>query len=72
MYMKKLTDELTRALLEAKDDGKVVEEGAESFNELVNELTSKGKDLKAFAFKTKATVNKNYSFTVFALASCSL
>lgn len=53
----KLRDELTRALLEAKDDN-VNKEGAESFNELVNEMVSKGQDLKAFAFKTKAMLSQ--------------
>ncbi|KAG4402839.1 hypothetical protein AAZX31_02G270500 [Glycine max] len=53
--MKKLRDELTRALIEAKViDGNANEGGAiMSFNELVKVLASK-QDLKAFAFKTKA------------------
>ncbi|KAJ7960692.1 Hexosyltransferase [Quillaja saponaria] len=53
----KLRDELTRALVEAKE-GKVNQEGAESFNELVMEMTSKGQDIKAFAFKTKAMLSR--------------
>lgn len=62
IHVKKLRDELSRALVEA--NGEDVNEGAaESFNELVNEIVSKGQDLRAFAFKTKAMVNKkNYSF----------
>lgn len=62
--LKKLRDELTRALLEAKNSD-VDEEGAESFNDLVKEMTaSKRHDLEAFAFKTKAMVHiRNYSFT---------
>ncbi|KAF7833531.1 putative galacturonosyltransferase 15 [Senna tora] len=54
----KLRDELIRALIEAKDGNNVNEEGAESFNQLVNEVTSKGQDLKAFAFKTKAMLSQ--------------
>ncbi|XP_020210267.1 probable galacturonosyltransferase 15 isoform X1 [Cajanus cajan] len=50
--LKKLRDELTRALIEAKD-GNGNEEGAMSFDELVNALASK-QDLQAFAFTTKA------------------
>ncbi|KAI4308073.1 hypothetical protein L6164_031186 [Bauhinia variegata] len=54
----KLRDELTRALLEAKDSN-VNEGGAESFNELVKEMiTSRGDDFKAFAFKTKAMLSQ--------------
>lgn len=49
----KLREELTRALVEAKD-GNIYEEGIESFNELVREMTSKRQDVKAFALKTKA------------------
>lgn len=63
--MKKLRDELTRALMEANDGD--VNEGAGSFNELVKEMTSK-QDLKAFAFKTKAMVNKK-KFTVLLLVT---
>ncbi|KAJ0053518.1 hypothetical protein Pint_01442 [Pistacia integerrima] len=52
----RLREELTRALIEAKDgtsnDG--VQVSLESFNELVKEMTSKQQDVKAFAFKTKA------------------
>lgn len=56
----KLREELTRALLEAKDD-KVDnnEQGIESFNQLVQEMTLKQQDVKAFAFKTKAMVNSH-------------
>ncbi|KAI9114630.1 hypothetical protein K1719_014328 [Acacia pycnantha] len=55
----KLRDELTRVLLEAKDDN-VNEGGVESFNDLVNEMVSKGQeqDLRAFAFKTKAVLSQ--------------
>lgn len=57
--IKKLREELTRALMEVKD-GNSVEGGIEgslgSFNELVKEMTSKQQDIKAFAFKTKAMV----------------
>ncbi|KAK4278987.1 hypothetical protein QN277_016754 [Acacia crassicarpa] len=55
----KLRDELTRALLEAKDYN-VDEGGAESFNELVNEMVSKRQehDLRSFAFKTKAVLSQ--------------
>ncbi|KAJ0113324.1 hypothetical protein Patl1_01479 [Pistacia atlantica] len=52
----RLREELSRALIEAKDgtsnDG--VQVSLESFNELVKEMTSKQQDVKAFAFKTKA------------------
>lgn len=64
MCMKKLRDELTRALIEANAGN--VNEGADSFNELVKDMTSR-QDLKAFAFKTKAMVHKE--FIVFAFAS---
>lgn len=64
--MKKLRDELTRALMEANDGN--VNEGAGSFNELVKEMTSK-QDLKAFAFKIKGMVYKK--FTMFTFASYS-
>ena len=53
---KKLRDELTRALLEAKEGSVHNEEGIESFDELVREMTSKRQDIKTFAFKTKAMV----------------
>lgn len=53
--MKKLRDELTRALIEA-NDGNVNEGGAISFDELVKVLASK-QDFKEFAFKTKAMVH---------------
>ncbi|XP_035549337.1 probable galacturonosyltransferase 15 isoform X2 [Juglans regia] len=48
-----LREELTGALVEATT-GNVNEEQIESFNELVKDMTSKGHDIKAFAFKTKA------------------
>lgn len=47
---------MTRALLEAKEDNLHNEEGMESFDELVREMTSKRQDIKTFAFKTKAMV----------------
>lgn len=53
---KKLREELTRALLEAKDDDNNEEGGIESFNQLVQEMTLKQQDVKAFAFRTKAMV----------------
>lgn len=53
--MKKLRDELTRALMEANDGSVNDNEGVASFNELVKEMVLK-QDLKAFAFKTKAMV----------------
>lgn len=64
--MKKLREELTRALIEANDGNNANDGGTQSFNELVKVLASK-QDLKAFAFKTKATVHKyplyfSYSF----------
>lgn len=60
--MKKLRDELTRALIEAKViDGNANEGGAiMSFNELVKVLALK-QDLKAFAFKTKAMVHTKFT-----------
>ena len=63
--MKKLREELTRALIEANDDNNANEGGTMSFNELIKVLASK-QDLKAFAFKTKAAVNID-----FVLASSS-
>jgi hypothetical protein len=54
--IKKLREELSRALVEAKE-GDINEEGIESFNELVKDMTSKREDIKAFAFKTKAMVH---------------
>ncbi|KAI4306032.1 hypothetical protein L6164_029346 [Bauhinia variegata] len=55
----KLRDELTRALLEAKDGDNVNDGGTESFNELVREvITSSGEDFKEFAFKTKAMLSQ--------------
>ncbi|XP_065851886.1 probable galacturonosyltransferase 15 [Euphorbia lathyris] len=53
----KLSEELTRALVEAKeggthDDG--MDDTVESFNELVNRVTSERQDIKTFAFRTKA------------------
>ena len=59
MCMKKLRDELTRALIEA-NDGNANEGGAMSFNELVKVLALK-QDLKAFAFKTKAMVHTKFT-----------
>ncbi|KAK9188067.1 hypothetical protein WN944_019466 [Citrus x changshan-huyou] len=57
----KLREELTRALIEAKDGsgngGGGIQGTLDSFNELVKEVTSKRQDIKAFAFKTKAMVN---------------
>ncbi|KAK2662606.1 hypothetical protein Ddye_001180 [Dipteronia dyeriana] len=55
----KIKEELTRALLEAKDGASTVASGGiegsfDSFNELVKETTSKRHDIKAFAFNTKA------------------
>lgn len=54
----KLRDELTRALLEAKEGNVHNEEGIESFDELVREMTSKPQDIKTFAFKTKAMLSR--------------
>lgn len=54
--IKKLREELSRALVEAKE-GDINEEGIESFNELVKDMTSKREDIKSFAFKTKAMVH---------------
>lgn len=57
-----LREELTRALMEAKEghgtnDGDYRREGStESFNVLVNEMTSNQQDIKTFAFRTKAMV----------------
>lgn len=58
--LKRLREELTRALIEAKDGSTReggIEGSLEPFNELVKEMTSKRQDIKAFAFKTKAMVN---------------
>lgn len=58
---KKVREELTMALVEAREGG-LIDNGVdgsmpmESFNELVREMTSKRQDLKAFAFRTKAMV----------------
>lgn len=58
----KLREELTRALIEAKDGsgngGGGIQGTLDSFNELVKEVTSKRQDIKAFAFKTKAMLLK--------------
>lgn len=56
--VKKLRDELTKALLEATEGNNINNEKdqIESFNQLVKEMTSKHQDLKTFAFKTKAMV----------------
>ncbi|KAL5582604.1 hypothetical protein UlMin_015046 [Ulmus minor] len=67
-------DELTRALLEAKEGNKVNTEKAlleakegnkvntekvmESFDDLVREMTSKRQDIKTFAFNTKAMLSR--------------
>lgn len=59
--IQKLREELTRALVEAKD-GNIYEEGIASFNELVREMTSKRQDVKAFALKTKAMVQTRTHF----------
>ena len=72
MTVKKVGDELTRALLEAKEGNKVNTEKAlleakkgnkvntkkvmESFDDLIREMTSKRQDIKTFAFNTKAMV----------------
>ncbi|KAM5579996.1 putative galacturonosyltransferase 15 [Rosa sericea] len=55
-----LREELTRALLEAKDGNMDDNEGGgiESFNQLVQEMTLKQQDVKAFAFRTKAMLSK--------------
>ncbi|KAJ8763032.1 hypothetical protein K2173_023237 [Erythroxylum novogranatense] len=55
----RLKDELTRALLEAKEGG-FNEVPIESFNQLVKETTSKrqDQDLKAFAFGVKAMLSR--------------
>lgn len=61
-YLKKLREELTRALVEAREghgtnDGDYRREGStESFNVLVNEMTTNQQDIKTFAFRTKAMV----------------
>ncbi|KAH8489343.1 hypothetical protein Peur_059113 [Populus x canadensis] len=58
-----LREELTRALMEAKEghgtnDGDYRREGStESFNVLVNEMTSNQQDIKTFAFRTKAMLS---------------
>lgn len=64
--MKKLREELMRALLEATNDGDNGIVGIESsttlpssFNDLVKDMASNGQDIKAFAFKTKAMVTSN-------------
>ncbi|GAV65158.1 Glyco_transf_8 domain-containing protein [Cephalotus follicularis] len=53
----KLGEELTRALVEAKESNSN-EGSSESFNELVKEMTLKRQDIKAFAFKTKAMLSR--------------
>lgn len=54
---------MTRALLEAKDGNIDDNEGGgiESFNQLVQEMTLKQQDVKAFAFRTKAMVQCPHS-----------
>lgn len=64
--MKKLRDELTRALMEANDGSVNDNEGIASFNELVKEMVLK-QDLKAFAFKTKAMVYKKFNFGSYSI-----
>lgn len=67
--MKKLTEELTQALVEARDAdsyGGRLEDSFLSFEELVEEMTSKHQDIKAFAFKTKAMVHHT-SFILMSL-----
>lgn len=57
----KLRDELTRALVEAsqgEDGGRIETTSPASFNQLVEDMTSNGHDIKAFAFKTKAMILK--------------
>ncbi|EEF41996.1 probable galacturonosyltransferase 15 [Ricinus communis] len=57
----KLREELTRALLEAKESGiddEKMDDSTASFNELVKEMTSTRQDIKAFAFRTKAMLSK--------------
>ena len=58
LHVKELRDELTRALVEASqgEDGGRIENSQASFNQLVEDMTSNGDDIKAFAFKTKAMV----------------
>lgn len=59
VHVKKLRDELTRALVEAsqgEDGGRIETTSPASFNQLVEDMTSNGHDIKAFAFKTKAMV----------------
>lgn len=56
-----LREELTRALLEAKEkEGSMNEQGmtstVDSFEDLVREVMSHKANIKAFAFKTKAMV----------------
>lgn len=57
-----LREELTRALLEAKEsnvNGQGTEGSSlESFDELVKEMTSRRPDIKEFAFKTKAMLKR--------------
>jgi hypothetical protein len=76
--IKKLREELSRALVEAKE-GDINAEGIEieSFDKLVKDMTSKGEDIKAFAFKTKAMVstrNHGYQFacTFYLVLICSV
>lgn len=70
ILLKKLTEELTRALLEAAsgndDDGgefgiQTLEgsnAGPISFKDLVKDMTLNRQDIKAFAIKTKTMVSK--------------
>lgn len=72
-----LREELTRALLEAKEKStnnvQRMERSLDSFDELVKELTSQRQDIKAFAFTTKAMVQNCYCikfvFTSFSFAA---
>lgn len=75
--MKKLREELARALMEAKDvsgnGGGGIQGSLDSFNELVKEMTSTRQDIKAFAFKTKAMVNEtSFSGVLFCYLCCLL
>lgn len=69
IMLKKLREELTRALLEATSNDDDVGGGVGvgtvkgsnpvpvSFKDLVKDMTLNGQDIKAFAFKTKAMVS---------------
>lgn len=69
--IKKLREELSRSLVEAKE-GDINEEGIEieSFDKLVKDMTSKREDIKAFAFKTKAMVStRNHSWLLYFVST---